>query len=136
MHRVSSLPRSSEYPAEAISVCDIKADKFYHKYGTHKVFCGMMISTIQEPEVRFSTQVLAGKLIRKCQKGECLVGVLFSMERCTQGIEMWWAQYLMNEFIQDCMEVQEFHYSWVLLLLEMILWKAPEGREYDTEVKN
>jgi len=34
------------------------------------------------------------------------------------------------------MEVQEFHYSWVLLLLEMILWKAPEGREYDTEVKN
>ena len=88
MHRVSSLPRSSEYPAEAISVCDIKADKFYHKYGTHKVFCGMMISTIQEPEVRFSTQVLAGKLIRKCQKGECLVGVLFSMERCTQGIEM------------------------------------------------
>jgi hypothetical protein len=83
---VSSIPRSREYPAEAILVGDNKADQFSHKYGTQKGLCGMMISTIQEPELRFSTQVLAGKLIIKCQKGECLVGVLFSIERCTQGI--------------------------------------------------
>jgi hypothetical protein len=42
---------------------------------------------------------------------------------------MVWAMYLLNEFIDDCLEAQdldkEFHYWPMLLLIVMILWRPP-----------
>ena len=42
----------------------------------------------------------------------------------------------MNKFVQDCLDMydlwKEFHYSWVILLLEMITWNPPPRREYTT----
>ena len=47
------------------------------------------------------------------------------VELCVVGIQMAWAQYLPNEFIGYCLDSQdsmkEFHYSWILLLLAMVL---------------
>jgi hypothetical protein len=44
-----------------------------------------------------------------------------------------WACYILNKFIDDFMDAQNlekyFHYSWILLLLAMVLWKAPQGFE-------
>jgi hypothetical protein len=38
---------------------------------------------------------------------------------------MAWARYVMNKFIDDFLDAQnsgkEFHYSWILLLLSMVL---------------
>jgi hypothetical protein len=46
---------------------------------------------------------------------------------------MAWAHYILNEFIDDFLDAQnlgkDFHYSWILLLLAMVLWKAPQGFE-------
>jgi hypothetical protein len=48
---------------------------------------------------------------------------------------MAWAPYLFKEFVTDFLnaqdEVKEFHYSWVLLLLGMALWKPPPNFEID-----
>jgi hypothetical protein len=42
---------------------------------------------------------------------------------------MEWDRYLLNEFIDDFLDAQnfgkEFHYSWILLLLAMVLWHPP-----------
>ena len=52
-------------------------------------------------EIWFATLVLVGKVVRKCRKDECLVGVLFVAKRCAEGIKMSWAHNLLNEFIKD-----------------------------------
>jgi hypothetical protein len=48
---------------------------------------------------------------------------------------MAWEHYLLNEFVDDCLEAQnlgkEFHYNWVILLIAMILWRPPHGHEED-----
>jgi hypothetical protein len=48
---------------------------------------------------------------------------------------MAWERYLLNEFVWDFLEAQdlgkEFHYSYILLLLTMILWKPPQDHKYD-----
>lgn len=112
---VSGLPIAGEDPAEVIMAKEASAEKVYTRYGTHRGSRGVVISAIADPEVKCSTQLLACKFIRKCQKDECPVGVVLAAQRCTQVIQMCWAQYLMNEFIQDCIEAQdlgkEFHYS-------------------------
>jgi hypothetical protein len=42
---------------------------------------------------------------------------------------MAWAQYVLNEFIDNCLDAQDsrkdFHYSWILLLLSMVLYGGP-----------
>jgi hypothetical protein len=49
---------------------------------------------------------------------------------------MAWAQYVLNEFIDDFLDThnsnKEFHYSWILLLLAMVLWQPPRGFEWTT----
>jgi hypothetical protein len=46
-----------------------------------------------------------------------------------------WVRYLLNEFVDNFLEAQdlgkEFHYSWILLLLTMILWKPPPSHKND-----
>jgi hypothetical protein len=41
---------------------------------------------------------------------------------------MVWGCYILNEFIEDFLDSKnlgkEFHYSWIFLLLAMVLWKA------------
>jgi len=119
-------------------VMNVTAKDIYRKYGTHRVLREVVISAIQDPEVRFATQLLACQLVRKCRKDECHVGVIHASERCAYGIKMSLALYLQDEFVVGCLKVQEqgkyFHYSWVLLLLAMILWKLPEGKPFETEV--
>jgi hypothetical protein len=59
--------------------------------------------------------------------------VVVVVELCVVGIQMAWAQYLPNEFIGYCLDSQdsmkEFHYSWILLLLAMVLWRPSWGFE-------
>jgi hypothetical protein len=40
-----------------------------------------------------------------------------------------WATFLVNQFLQDCIEAQEkgtkFHYAWLLILIALVGWKEP-----------
>jgi hypothetical protein len=40
-----------------------------------------------------------------------------------------WATFLVNQFLQDCIEVQEkgtkFHYAWILILIVLVGWQEP-----------
>lgn len=41
----------------------------------------------------------------------------------------------MNECIEDYVDAQdmrkEFHYSWIILLLAMMVWRHPSKRDYE-----
>jgi hypothetical protein len=53
---------------------------------------------------------------------------------------MAWAQYIMNEFIDDFLDAQnskkKFHYSWILPLHSMVLWQHPQGFERPSRSQN
>jgi hypothetical protein len=48
-----------------------------------------------------------------------------------EGMQMNWANYLINELEKDCHEAQdlgyEFHYRWLIILITFVAWKMSEG---------
>jgi hypothetical protein len=60
-------------------------------------------------------QVLAYKLLHKCRKDEVPVVVIAATEKCSEGVQMNWATFLVNQFLTDYIEAQEkgtkFHYA-------------------------
>ena len=89
---------------EAITTHDLKEDEAYHKYRTHRGTRGGMISYINELKVQFVIQVPMGKVMQKCRKYVCPMGLLFVVDQCTQGINMHCTKYLLQEFIEDFLE--------------------------------
>jgi hypothetical protein len=61
-------------------------------------------------------------------------GVVEVAEKCVKGISMRWAPYLLNSFLKDCKDTQDwgskFHYLWLLILIALIGWKEPLQRKY------
>jgi hypothetical protein len=51
--------------------------------------------------------------------------------KCTNGLQMNWAQYLVNQLELDFREAQdqgyEFHFSWLLILIAFIAWEMSEA---------
>jgi hypothetical protein len=85
------------------------------------------------------TQLLSYKLLKSVTRTNVQLESSLFAERCVAGVQMAWACYLLNEFVDDCLEAQdfdkEFHYSWVILLIAMILWSTPpSGHEEDASV--
>jgi len=52
-------------------VMNVTVKDIYREYGTHRVLREVVISDIQDPEVRFAMQLLTCQLVRKCRKDEC-----------------------------------------------------------------
>jgi hypothetical protein len=54
--------------------------------------------------------------------------------KCVEGLQMNWAQYLINQLELDCKEVKyqgyEFHFSWLLILISFITWELLEGATF------
>jgi hypothetical protein len=65
----------------------------------------------------------------KCHRDEVPTAVIVTTEKCVEGIQMNWANFLRNQFLQDCTEAQEkgteFHYAWLLILVALVRWKEP-----------
>lgn len=68
LHKVSGLPRIGEDAAEVVLAIDARAEEIYKEYGTRPETRGVVTSEINDPFIRFATQLLACKLIRKCRK--------------------------------------------------------------------
>jgi hypothetical protein len=95
---------------------------------------GIRISDINDPVTRFTTRLLGCKLMCKCRKEEVSARVVAVVAQCAKGSSMSWAPYLLNSFLEDCKDTQdwgsEFHYSWLLILISLIGWKEPAYRKY------
>jgi hypothetical protein len=63
----------------------------------------------------------------KCWKEEVPTRVVVDASQCMKGRSKRWAPYLLNSFLENYKDTQdwgsEFHYSWLLTLIELVGWK-------------
>jgi hypothetical protein len=64
-----------------------------------------------------------------------VIGFLVDLSgKCAKGLQMNWAQYLVNQLELDCRgekyQGYEFHFSWFLILISFITWELPEGATF------
>ena len=50
-----------------------------------------MITSIQDKGVHIATQLLVGKVMRKCHSNEVLATVIALVEQCAEGLQFNWA---------------------------------------------
>jgi hypothetical protein len=98
-------------------------------YGKDRGSRGIIIKRISEPVTKITTKLMACKFLRKRHNEEVPIGVVAATTQCTKGTMLCWAPYLLNLFLDDSKDVQElgmkFHYSWLIVLIEMIRWGEP-----------
>jgi hypothetical protein len=80
--------------------------------------------------VCLSFQLLYGNIVRKNHPTQ-FIGFLVDLTvNCVEGMQMNWANYLVNELEKDCCEAwdlgYEFNYSWLIILVTFVAWKMPE----------
>jgi hypothetical protein len=79
-------------------------------------------------------QLLAGNLVRKNRPTQVTRFVVDLIEKCVEGLQMNWVNYLINELEKYCREAQdlgyEFHYSWLIILIAFLAWQMLEGATF------
>jgi len=108
MHRILGLPTSGEDPIDTLKEKYTNKEELYSRFGTRIGKHGVVIPKINNPLVQFATQLLSCKLICNCQKEECTLGVVLTMEHCDGGTYMAWDQYLLDEFIDDYLDSHDW----------------------------
>jgi hypothetical protein len=88
MHKVSGLPLSGDNTTNSIREKDAAQEEVYTKFGMRRGKRRVVILEINNLTVMFATQLLACKLLRKCQRDECPIGVVLVFERCATGVQM------------------------------------------------
>jgi hypothetical protein len=110
------------------------SESMIEKFHTHIGVCGLDVESICDPTMRFVTQVLACKLLRKCQKDQVLVTVIVVDENYVKGMQMKWKTFLLNQFLIDCEEEQdkgiEFRYAWLLILITLTTWRDWDDSQF------
>jgi hypothetical protein len=88
--------------------------------------------------MQLSYHLIVGKLVHKNRPTQVIRFVVNLARKCAEGLQMNWAQYLVNQLELDCREAQdqgyEFHFSWLLILINFITWELPEGATF-SEIK-
>jgi hypothetical protein len=79
-------------------------------------------------------QLITGKIIRKNRPTQVTGFVVDLAGKCVEGLQMNWANYLVNQLELDFYKVQdqgyEFHFSWLLILITFIAWEMSEGETF------
>jgi hypothetical protein len=92
------------------------------------------IASIQDGIVRLSCQLLYGNLVRKNYPTQVIGFVVDLVGKCVEGMQMNWANYLINKLEKDFHEAQylgyEFHYSCFIILISFVSWKIYEGTTF------
>ena len=57
---------------------------------------------IHDQALRFTVQLLVGRVSRKCQPNEVLVGAIDLTSQSKEGQAYNWCMYLLNQFMEDC----------------------------------
>jgi hypothetical protein len=63
-----------------------------------------------------AAKILACKLLRKCRREEVSAGVVAVAAQCVEGTTVGWAPYLLNLFLDDCKDAQDFRNKISLLM--------------------
>jgi hypothetical protein len=54
--------------------------------------------------------------------------------KCTEGLQMNWVNYLVNQLEINCREAQDqghgFDFSWLLILIDFVAWELSEGATF------
>jgi hypothetical protein len=86
-----------------------------------------------------AAKILAYNLLRKCRREEVPAGVVVVAAQCAEGTTVGWAPYLLNLFLDDCKDVQDFrmkfHYSWFLMLIAFMGWREPRYVSFASKPK-
>jgi hypothetical protein len=84
--------------------------------------------------VCLACQLIAGKLVKNNRFTQVTGFVVDLTGNCVEGMQMNWASYLINKLEKDYCEVNdqgyEFHFSLLLMLIEFVAWKMPEGATF------
>jgi hypothetical protein len=82
----------------------------------------------------YPLQATTWKLVRKNRPTQVTDFVVDLTGKCTEGLQMNWVKYLVNQLELDCREAQdqgyEFHFSWLLILITFIAWQMLEGATF------
>jgi hypothetical protein len=111
------------------------AQRIKETYGdVEKGTRGYKVASIQSGAVHLACQLIAGKLVHKNRPTQVTGFVVDLAGKCAEGLQMNWAQYLVNQLELDCREAQdqgyEFHFSWLLILITFITWEMSEGATF------
>ena len=91
------------------------------KYDVVRSKMGFFIESINNDTVRFAAKLFAFKLVRKMHPDQCIAGAITLAELCTEGVQINWHQFQLNDLIQDEIDAQEkgrpFNYSWLLSMV-------------------
>jgi hypothetical protein len=117
MH-ITGLPLQGEDPSLLFSNKKNEkalSESMKENFNTQRVQCDLDVARICNLTMRFMTQVLACKLLRKLQKDQFPTTVIEVIEKCIEGVQMNWVTFLLNQFLIDYEETQyqgtDFHYA-------------------------
>jgi len=72
--------------------------------------------------------------VQKCRSTEVPAIIIALAKECAVGEQFNWAQFLCEEFLTNCREVQEegntFHYAWLLLSIVLVTTDLPEDSQF------
>lgn len=82
MYFITSLVVEGEDPALVLEAKEVDKKPIYKKYNTKRGRHSTTISMINNQPIRFTTQILACKFLRKCYKDECpiVLGLILTQE--------------------------------------------------------
>ena len=84
--------------------------------------------------MHLACQLIMGKLVHRNRPTHVIGFVVDLAGKCTEGLQMNWAQYLFNQLDMNYKGAQaqgyEFHFSWLLILIAFIAWELPEGATF------
>lgn len=132
IHHITWLPCKGEdhaHISEGKSSDLAIAEAIKKKYKVAKKKRDYTISSINDKAVNVVTQILVGKVMRKCHADEVSTPVVALAEQCTEGVQFNWSEFLYKEFLENCHESQEqgktFHYAWLLLSIVLVGRELP-----------
>lgn len=136
IHRISWLPYKGKDPAEITGksrdLALTEAMKKKYKFGKKKR--GYIISSIKDKGVCVATQLLAGKVMRKCHRDKVLVLVVALVEQCTKEVQFNQVEFLCEEFLTNYKEAQEkgktFDYVWLLFSILLVTGELPKDSQF------
>jgi len=95
---------------------------------------GYAISRTKEKGVHVTTQLFAGKVMRKCRIDEVLAPLVALAKQFREGVQLNWSKFLCKEFLKNCHEAQEqgktFHYTQLLLSIMLIAGQLLEDSQF------
>jgi len=140
---ITRLPTQGKDPFPLFTEKDNEkalSERIKEKYGTYRGARGIDVASINDDIIRFVTQVLACKLLRKCPKDQVPMGAMVVVEKCVARVMMNWSTFLVNPFFMDYWESQEkgtkFHYAWLLILIALTAWMEPEETKFLEGIHN